>query len=125
MPHEELAFSFKYYDSSEGAVYCLSKWEEPQIKEALRRLGEINTKSLLELQQQRKVLHFFPVDWTKTKKPNGFPDRNLAHLEAFHFALLGVNGQKARVFGAYQKGVFFIVWFDLNHEIWPSALRNT
>ena len=125
MTQEEIAFSFKYYDSSAGTPYCLSRWAEPQIKAALRRLGEINTKSLIDLKQQRRVYHFFEVDWAKTTKPNGFPDRNLDRLQAFHFALLGVNGQKARVFGAYQNDVFYIVWFDLNHEIWPSALRNT
>lgn len=46
-------------------------------------------------------------------------------LEPFHFALLGVNGQLTRVFGAYSSGTFYIVWFDLDHMIWPSELKHT
>lgn len=75
--------------------------------------------------KERATYHFGEVDWKKTIKKDGFPNPAVNQLQAFHFALLGVNGQLTRVFGAYSSGIFYVVWFDLNHEIWPVELRNT
>jgi hypothetical protein len=91
----------------------------------MHRLKEINGKTFNELIQQQTVYHFKPVPWEKTTKPKGFENKALEALEPYHFALLGVNGQLARVFGAYSSGIFYVVWFDLEHKIWPSVLRHT
>ena len=91
----------------------------------MNRLKDVSAKTFNELMQQRKVLHFGPVLWEKTIKPQGFEVPQLEALEPFHFALLGVNGQLTRVYGAYGSSIFYIVWFDLNHLIWPTPLKNT
>lgn len=125
-PPEKIKFSFEYYDASENTKYCLSDWSKEQIKEALSRLKDINTKTFKELNTfGRRVYHFGEVYWERTVEKSGFPDPRLKYLSPFHFALLGVNGQLTRVYGAYSSGTFYIVWFDLNHEIWPSTLKNT
>lgn len=121
---QKIKFSFEYYDLSRED-YCLSGWQREQIKKTLGRLKDINTKSFQDLSKERFVYHFGEVDWSRTTEKNGFTDTRLKSMPAFHFSLLGVNNQKTRVFGAYSAGVFYIVWFDLNHQIWPSALRNT
>lgn len=125
MNNQELVFSFKHYDTSSNTPYCLSEWAQTQIKDALTRLGEINKKSFSELLQQSRIYRFHEVDWSKTTQPTGFPGTALDQLSPFQFELLGVNSGKARVFGAYQNGIFYIVWFDLNHKIWPSLLKHT
>lgn len=122
--NEKIRFSFEYYDK-ESDEYCLSSWEQKQVRDAILRLQDICTKSFKDLQRERKAYHFGEVVWEKTTKPNGFPDPRIGELPPFHFALLGVNGQKARVYGAYSTGVFYVVWFDLNHEIWPVELKHT
>jgi len=71
------------------------------------------------------VYHFAEVDWACTTERSGFPEDAANQMSAFHFALLGVNGQCARVYGAYSENTFYIVWFDRNHEIWPTPLRHT
>lgn len=121
---QKVRFSFEYYDSSEDK-YCLSCWGQTYVKAVLGRLKEINCLSFNELMRQSKVLHFGEVDWSRTIKPDGFTNTEVNKLTPFHFALLGVNGQKARVFGAYSEGVFYIVWFDFEHEIWPTPLKHT
>lgn len=121
---EKLKFSFEYYDNNSDD-YCLSTWNREELKGTLSRLQDICTKSFHELKQQRYVYHFGEVVWERTIKPQGFPNEAVNNLPAFHFALLGVNGQKARVYGAYSSGTFYIVWFDINHEIWPTPLKNT
>lgn len=120
---KKLRFSFEYYDTA-CDEFCLSRFKPDQIRKALARLKDINSKTYLELRKGRRVYHFNQVDWGQTIK-KGFPDSRLEEWPAFHFALVGVNRQKARVFGALYLDTFYIVWFDLNHEIWPSPLRYT
>jgi hypothetical protein len=121
---QPIRFSFEFYDM-DGEEFCISAWNTDEIKAALGRLKDINTKSFNEMINQRTVYHFGEVVWEKTIKKDGFPDQRANELAAFHFALLGVNNQKARVYGAYYEGTFYIIWFDLDHLIWPSPLRNT
>ena len=121
--NRKLRFSFEYYDST--SKYCLSSCTGEQVKKTLSRLKDINSKTLNELRRERWVYHFNEVIWENTKEKGGFPDSRLSKLPAFHFALLGVNQQLARVFGAYSQDTFYIVWFDLNHKIYPSPLKNT
>lgn len=120
---DKLKFSFEYYDCS--GKYCISDWSQEKIKKTLVRLKDVNTKSFSELSRQRGVYHFGEVDWSATIEKRGFPDKKVNNLSPFHFALLGVNNQLTRVFGAYSTGVFYIVWFDLEHKIWPTEKRNT
>lgn len=122
--NEKIKFSFEYYDKSSND-YCLSCWGQEYVRSALLRLQEVCTKSFNDLNRERKVYHFREVVWEKTIKKTGFPDSKVNQLSAFHFALLGINNQKARVYGAFSAGTFYIVWFDLNHEIWPVDLKHT
>ena len=107
---EKLKFSFEYYDK-DSCDYCLSSWGEDQIRNALLRLQDICTKSFNDLNRERAVYHFGEVIWEKTTKKNGFPNPSVNQLQAFHFALLGINNQRDRVFGAYSSGTFYIVRF--------------
>ncbi|MEK7149699.1 MAG: hypothetical protein AAB757_01865 [Patescibacteria group bacterium] len=118
---EKLKFSFEYYDSS--CKYCLSDWQKAEISGALNRLKEVNQKTYNDLFREKEVYHFHPVDWSTTKEKNGFPDKKVNNLEPFQFALLGINNQKARIFGARQDNIFYIVWFDLNHEVDPMTKK--
>ncbi|MBU1088512.1 hypothetical protein KKA02_01355 [Patescibacteria group bacterium] len=122
--NEKIRFSFEYYDKS-SSNYCLSCWSQKDIRSTLLRLQDVCTKSFNHLNRERRVYHFSEVIWEKTIKKTGFPNRGVNQLPAFHFALLGINNQKARVYGAYSASTFYIVWFDLNHEIWPVKLKHT
>ena len=120
---DKLKFSFEFYDCS--GKYCISDWSREEIKKSLVRLKDINTKSFRELSKQRGVYHFGEVDWSQTIEKSGFPDKRVNDMYPFHFALLGVKNQLTRVFGAYSTGIFYIVWFDLEHIIWPTEKHNT
>lgn len=121
---QKIKFSFEYYDTA-STKYCMSCWNQAQVRGALMRLQNICTKSFNDLNRERKVYHFGEVDWSQTIEKDGFPDSRVNCLPPFHFALLGVNSQLTRVYGAYSSGTFYVVWFDLNHEIWPTPLRHT
>ena len=121
---QKIHFSFEFYDVNRED-YCISCWQKEQIKIALSRLKEINNKTLNDMRSQRAVLHFGEVIWEETTEKNGFNNPAIREMESFHFALLGVNGQKTRVYGVYSANVFYIVWFDLNHIVWPSFKKHT
>jgi hypothetical protein len=121
-----LRFSFEYYDTGSDR-YCLSRFTQEQVRATMGRLNEISGETLPGLYRKGRVLHFHAVRWEQTAEPDGFPPGVPADLDPFQFALLGVNGQRARVFGALsgQTLTFYIVWFDLAHEVWPSKLKHT
>ena len=119
MADEKIKFSFEYYDCS--GKYCLSEWDKNEIKKSLERLKDINTKSFNDLIRQRSAYHFYEIDWNKCVE-RGFPDKRANTLSPFHFSLVGINNQKARVFGAYQANIFYIVWFELWKSHYDSAL---
>src|SRR3990170_8870899 len=118
-----IKFSFEFYDS-DYSEYCLSTWKSDQISSALKRMKEVNGKTFNELQRDNQVYHFHSVPWEETNKKNGFPNDKVNELEAFQIALIGINGQKARLFGGYAQNTFYIVWFDLEHKIWPSFKKR-
>jgi hypothetical protein len=122
---EKIKFSFEYYDLDSKPDYCLSSCVGAGVKMALSRLKDINTKSFNELMSQRRVYHFGEVDWSQTIEKKGFPDPRVNQMSAFHFSLLSVDGQLTRVFGGYYNATFYIVWFDIKHQIWPSLLKHT
>lgn len=122
--NQKLSFSFEFYDFK-NKKYSLLKWSNEQILNTIARLKDINTKTFNEMRKQSRVYSFGEVDWSRTIFPRGFTNPMVNNLPAFHFALLGVNGQLARVFGGYAQGIFYIVWFDLNHEIWSTPLKHT
>jgi len=121
---QPIKFSFQFYDTSCNE-YCLSVWGENMVSEALNKLKDLNNKTLKELYTGKKIYHFHPVDWSQTIKKSGFPDSRANALEPYQFSLIGVNSSKARVFGAFAQGIFYIVWFDLEHKIDPTFKKHT
>lgn len=124
--NRKITFSFEYYDTS-CDNYCISnqKWNRQQIKRTLYCLSDVSSKSFNQLRREKREYHFNEVDWKSTIKKSGFPSPTVNQMSPFHFSLIGVNGQLARVYGSYYQGIFYIVWFDLEHEIWPVELKHT
>ena len=121
-----LSFSFEYYDHTDDSLFCLSDWAKDDIKYTLKRLKEMCSKPIIEM-IGKKTYHFYPTNWNSTEFKNGFPPpmEALNALEPFHFAIVGLNEQKARVFGALSGSTFYIAWFDYDHDIIPVTLKHT
>lgn len=121
---DKLKFSFEFYDT-DNDEYCISKWDQAQIRRTLTYFKDVSIKSINDLRRGRQTYHFSEVIWEKTIKRQGFPIAAANNLPPYHLALVGVNGQKARVYGALYTNIFYIIWFDLKHLIWPTPLKNT
>lgn len=120
----KLNFSFGFYEETHKE-YTLQSWSKEQILMTILRFKQICSKTLNEMKQGRRTLHFHEVFWESTIEKKGFtnPTANLYH--AFQFALLGVSEKGARVYGFLDTGTFYIVWFDLDHKIWPTFPKYT
>ena len=123
LPDSYIKFSFKFYDTR-NQQYCISTWKQEDIALVLERLKDISNKTFTEI-SRHNTYKFHPVKWEETRHKSGFPSNEANELNPFQFALVGVNGQKSRIFGAYADNTFYIVWFDFNHEIHPSPKKNT
>jgi len=84
------------------------------------------SKPIIEM-KGRKTYHFYPTNWSSTAYKDGFPGPldALNALEPFHFGIVGLNNQRARIFGALSGSTFYIAWFDYEHDIIPVALSHT
>lgn len=49
---------------------------------------------------------------------------NLGYEELSEIHCLRV-GSKERIFGILEKNVFYVLWWDLEHRVWPSSKKRT
>ncbi|MDR3278612.1 MAG: hypothetical protein LBT12_07540 [Oscillospiraceae bacterium] len=66
--------------------------------------------------------HFIPVSAIVKDARERLIENNLDEYD--ELCSLSISG-KERVWGVLSDGVFFIIWYDLNHEICPSEKKNT
>jgi hypothetical protein len=122
---ERMSFSFQYY-APPGDDWCLSSLDDAaSFKRALFSLKEISNRTLKEISANSKYWRFHPVDFAQTSMRQGFGIRALEHAEAYQFSLIGVNSQQCRVVGVYEGSVFYIVWVDVAHQLYPTEKKNT
>lgn len=119
LDQDVLRFSFKHLDYShpkfklndQGACYFLT---------ALERLKSLSSMKLMELLHDRtRALKFHSIDWNETSEPSGFSNLNsqLRELTPYQFSLS--SNEHGRVHGFILDNVFFIVWFDPGHKLYP------
>jgi hypothetical protein len=123
-------FAFDYL-SLTGGKYCfdsnkLVKEDYLGLLKGLRKVSDTSYQTLHDTRGYR----FHKVDFNDprvtikriqfkkilTNKPEELRDEELPNLWQFDIQYV----QEARVCGFLYKGVFYLVWFDRNHEIYPS-----
>jgi hypothetical protein len=110
-----------------GGPWCLSRIESEHFVDLLGRLNSFETMTCAEV-------FFAPGrDEGKTYQVDDLPNPNaqnrLVDLEwddQTEIARLQING-KRRLYGFLPDGGpdFYVLWWDPEHEIWPSTLRHT
>ena len=116
--HSKIRVSFEYYD--DGNPYCLSLYNAEQIRSflaCLRKLTERSWQQLVDGSSKdpamKTGLNSTPYSKTDLKNPDIWPSRISPDVQ-----LLGVRAtQRRRVFGVRIVDVFYILWFDENHEV--------
>ena len=114
-------FSFKHLDLShakfsireQGATYLHS------LMERLKALSSLRTQELLSSRSSSLRCH--PIEWDKTSEPKGFAHLNtqLQDIPPMQFQIS--SNAHGRVHGFFINNVFFVVWLDCNHSLYPRS----
>jgi hypothetical protein len=107
----KLSINFKYWNSSSE---CLSEWQKNDLKSLRKTFDKVQGYTVAELRvdgglsykpHHGKVAHGF-------SRPNSLSkDLTLYEIRA---------GGKSRIHGFVDKGMFFIVWLDRGHNVFPE-----
>ena len=112
-----ISFSFKYLDTNHSKFPFDSK--NPIYWQALiRRLSDLSKLTRLELiQNSSKALRFHKIDWKDTsEKSFGLPEKQRVEIP-YQFSVS--SNEYGRVHGFFIHEVFYIVWLDPNHQLYP------
>ena len=104
-----------------GSRFCLSHCKGEEIREAmdcLRQLTQLTWQNVLQTGGKganKAGLACTPYDDSLLQKVQRPPELSIdVRIAAIRAT------QKFRIFGAYVEHIFYILWFDRNHEILPS-----
>lgn len=119
--NDRLCWRFTHVDH-EGP-WGFDKVEPPVLCEILQKLADCESMTLNELRNSRRLFKEYDV-------PGGLCAEAINRLEA-----MGRDDQTKiqrlefkgtwRLYGLLEGNVFHVVWWDPNHEVYPSRLRNT
>ena len=90
------------------------------FEKMLERMKAICGSSLKEILSNRSSsLRAHPIDWSETTEPRGFLNLNqqLQQIEPYQFQISA--NEHGRVHGFFIENIFFIVWFDPDHKLYP------
>lgn len=112
-----LQFSFRHVDH--GGPWGFESMSPGDVVELFEGLGKFESMTVGELAASDN--HHFVEYGDMSQCPNPEPVRRLAeHYQgADTVCRLRLSGKK-RLYGIRQKHVFAILWWDPEHEIWPS-----
>jgi hypothetical protein len=118
-----LVFSFKYLDVEETGDFSLQHRKNGYTRILLQRLKGISAITVGEFLSAGKGLRSHPIKWETTARPEGFAHLNeqLRDIDAWQFQLS--QGQHGRVHGFLIGSVFFVVWLDPDHRLYPENRR--
>lgn len=115
-----ISFSFKYYEKNHDKFVVDNKQTEYWLT-LLERLRSLSSWSVQELLINRSSsIRFHPIKWedTSEKKEFRLPDEEQLVDIPYQFSLS--SNQHGRVHGFFIDQVFYIVWLDPDHLLYPS-----
>ncbi|MGB0880633.1 MAG: hypothetical protein ACPGTO_08710 [Polaribacter sp.] len=118
-PKKYIVFSLKYLDKTQGQTPKL--WENEKIlAKAINRFQVLCSMTIIDATQQQ----ILKIYGTEIPKDSEFSHPNYLD-EDIEWASIRIQA-KERIIGFIESGfVFHIVFFDMEHEFYPSKKKNT
>jgi len=114
-----LRFSFKHLDLNHKK-FSIEGQSHDYFHKVLERLKNLSTVTTRELITNRSPsMRSHPIDWENTSEHSGFNHLNsqLRDLRAYQFQIS--SNAHGRVHGFILENIFFIVWLDPDHSLYP------
>ena len=100
------------------------KWslqKAPILEEIIPKLIMFESRTWGEIVSDKKHNHWIDVEEFSKPAQERMMELNLYYDSLFSLRLTG----KLRLFGYIENGVFYIIWYDPEHEICPATLKHT
>lgn len=115
-----LSFSFQYIDPAH-AKFGFSGQTPAYFCKLLERLKDISTLTSLEFTTNRNAaLKSHCIEWKTTSEPDGFTHLNeqFQSYTPYQFAIS--RNEYGRIHGFFIGNVFYVVWLDPDHQLYPG-----
>lgn len=118
-PPQGISFSFKYYQDGHSKFSCIEK-EVIYWLTLLERLKDLSSLTAQELLVNRSsTLRCHPIKWEDTSESGfGLPNEEQLVDTPYQFSLS--SNEHGRVHGFFIDEVFYIVWLDPDHMLYPA-----
>ena len=118
-PPQGLTFSYKYLEVTHR-LFNISGRDGLYLSAFLERLRDLSSWTSTDIKQNgSKALRCHPIDWQKTHEAGfGIPEEEQLVDRPYQFSLS--SNQHGRVHGFFIEEVFYIVWLDPNHKLYPG-----
>lgn len=117
---QRLRFSFEFFDSSDLAM-CPTGFPDGYVHKLMERLQSLSQWKLSEFQSpaKGKSIRAHTHNWEKTARPNGFTHLNEQHRDYPGWQFCLSANKYGRVHGIMIDNIYYVVWLDLNHALYP------
>lgn len=118
-PHEgRITFSFTLFDGVDAEV-CAEQFPDGYTRKLIERMQAVSQMTSAEFRSAGTSLRAHTHHWPKTSRPAGFERLNdqLRDYPGWQFCLSA--NEHGRVHGIMIGDVFYVIWLDLNHRLYP------
>ena len=117
-----LRFSFKFYDPDHVEFHCKDR-EVEYFQKLLERIKELSRERVSSLTNRKadRTLRFHPIDFGEERVSQlgfGIGGWEEYNDDAWQFSLS--KTENGRVHGFLIENVFYIVWLDPRHRLYPK-----
>jgi hypothetical protein len=118
-PSKGVSFSYKYFQHNHSD-FTIANQDVKYLMAFLERLKDLSTLGSLEIKQDRSsALRCHPIDWTGTSQSCfGIADEDQLVEKPYQFSIS--SNRHGRVHGFFIEEIFYVVWLDPDHKLYPS-----
>ena len=122
---QDTVFSFKYLDIK-SKKFSFREKKAIYYSTVIERLRDVNSMTPNEIQNPTnpKTLRCHSIDWAGTSCPTGFSsclNEQLCSNTPYQFSIS--KSEHGRVIGFMVDNIFYIVWFDPDHALYPEKKK--
>lgn len=118
-PHEgRITFSFALFDGVDTEV-CAELFPDGYTRKLMERMQAVSQMTATEFRSAGRALRSHTHVWQGTSRPDGFERLNeqLTDYPGWQFCLSA--NEHGRVHGIMISDVFYVIWLDVNHALYP------
>lgn len=117
---KKVSFSFKYL--KEGGTRCNFKYKEQKSKyflDIIHRFKDLGNWTRTEISQNGgKALRCHPIDFSESRIPEDTFGLSVKGADDNAYQI-SVSKARGRIHGYFEDEIFYVVWFDPEHELFP------